>query len=165
MPYKLKDKLVVAISSRALFNLEKENEIYETEGLAAYTEHQIRHEDEALNPGTAYSLVQALLDLNHVDQEAQVEVIILSRNSPSTGLRVFNAIEKRELDIRRAAFTGGEKISKYLEALKVDLFFPKIKGTCRMPSMPDLLRPCSITHRKTISRIAIRSGLLSMEMP
>lgn len=127
MPYKLKDKLVVAISSRALFNLEKENEIYETEGLAAYTEHQIHHEDETLNPGTAYSLVQALLDLNHVDQEAQVEVIILSRNSPSTGLRVFNAIEKRELGIQRAAFTGGEKISKYLEALKVDLFLSKKK--------------------------------------
>jgi len=128
MPYKLKDKLVVAISSRALFDLEKENAIYEKEGLAAYTDHQIRHEDESLNPGTAFSLVQALLDLNLVDQEAQVEVIVLSRNSPSTGLRVFNSIERRELGIQRAAFTGGEKISKYLEALKVDLFLSKNKG-------------------------------------
>lgn len=128
MPYKLKDKLVVAISSRALFDLEMENAIYEQEGLAAYTDHQIRHEEELLRPGTAYSLVQALLDLNLVDQEAQVEVIVLSRNSPSTGLRVFNSIEQRELGIQRAAFTGGEKISNYLQALKVDLFLSKNKG-------------------------------------
>jgi 5'-nucleotidase len=125
MPYSLQNKLVVAISSRALFDLEKENNIYESQGLSAYTNHQIEHEDELLQPGTAYSLVQALLDLNHVDKEAQVEVIILSRNSPSTGLRVFNSIEHKELDIRRAAFTGGEKISQYLDALKVDLFLSK----------------------------------------
>ncbi len=127
MPYSLKNKLVVAISSRALFNLERENFIYENEGLPAYTEHQISHEDELLKPGTAYSLVQALLDLNHIEKEAQVEVIILSRNSPSTGLRVFNSIEKKELNIKRAAFTGGEKISQYLDALKVDLFLSKNK--------------------------------------
>lgn len=128
MSYSLKNKLVVAISSRALFDLEKENNIYETKGLPAYTEHQIQHEDVLLQPGTAFSLTQAFLDLNHVDREAQVEVIVLSRNSPSTGLRVFNSIEDQGLDIRRAAFTGGEKISKYLEALKVDLFLSKNKG-------------------------------------
>lgn len=127
MPYSLKDKLVVAISSRALFDLEKENQIYLDQGLFAYTDHQIQHEEELLKPGTAYSIVQALLDLNQVGEEAQVEVIVLSRNSPSTGLRVFNSIEKRELSIHRAAFTGGEKISKYLEALQVDLFLSKNK--------------------------------------
>ncbi len=127
MPYSLKDKLVVAISSRALFDLERENQIYLDQGLSAYADHQIQHEEEFLQPGTAYSIVQALLDLNQVGEEAQVEVIVLSRNSPSTGLRVFNSIEKRELGIHRAAFTGGEKISKYLEALKVDLFLSKNK--------------------------------------
>jgi 5'-nucleotidase len=127
MSYLLKDKLVVAISSRALFDLEKENQIYLDQGLSAYTDHQIQHEEEFLKPGTAYSLVQALLDLNHMGQKAQVEVIILSRNSPSTGLRVFNSIEEKELNIRRAAFTGGEKISQYLDALKVDLFLSKNK--------------------------------------
>ena len=127
MSYELTNKLVVAISSRALFDLEMENSIYDNEGLSAYTEHQISHEDELLKPGTAYSLVQALLDLNRLGKEAQVEVIILSRNSPSTGLRVFNSIEKKELNIKRAAFTGGEKISHYLTALKVDLFLSKNK--------------------------------------
>ncbi|MTI49905.1 5'-nucleotidase [Sporosalibacterium faouarense] len=125
MPYNLNDKLVVAISSRALFDLEVENQIYIEKGLEEYKNYQVEHEDERLNEGTAYSLVKALLDLNSKFDTPIVEVIVMSRNSPETGLRVFNSIEAVGLGIHRAAFTGGENIAKYLSAFDVDLFLSK----------------------------------------
>lgn len=125
MPYDLQNKLVVAISSRALFDLEYENQIYEDRGLDEYREYQIKHEDKTLGRGTAFSLIKALLSLNDGFENPIVEVIIISRNSPETGMRVFNSIEEEGLGIYRAAFTGGESISKYLSAFKVDLFLSK----------------------------------------
>jgi len=102
------EKLVVAISSRALFDLDDSHRIYIEQGVEAYSRHQIKHEDEALNPGAAYHLVKKLLALNNADPEnPRVEVILLSRNSADTGLRIFNSIEKHKLSIARAAFTGG----------------------------------------------------------
>ena len=102
------DKLVVAISSRALFDLGDSHELFEREGLDAYARYQIAHEDELLSPGIAFPLVQKLLRLNSMAPEApRVEVILLSRNSADTGLRIFNAIEHYGLDIVRAAFTNG----------------------------------------------------------
>jgi len=126
MAYDLTDKLVIGISSRALFNLELENGIYETEGVAAYSAYQRAHEDEPLSPGTAFPLVRALLELNAaIPNRRLVEVVVISRNSPDTGLRAFNAIEASKLDITRAAFTGGESIARYLQAFKVDLFLSR----------------------------------------
>ncbi len=125
MPYDLSNKLVVAISSRALFGLEKENVIFETEGLDAYATHQLKYEDETLEMGTAFPLVKALLSLNDKFEEPIVEVIVMSRNSPETGLRVFNSIDTHKLHIVRAAFTGGEDIARYLGAFDVDLFLSK----------------------------------------
>lgn len=125
MAYDLEDKLVIAISSRALFNLETENEIFEYSGLEEYINYQISNENVELNKGTAFALVEALLNLNNKFDSQIVEVIIVSRNSPETGLRVFNSIEKYELGIIRAAFSGGESITKYLSAFKVDLFLSK----------------------------------------
>ncbi|MGB3366451.1 MAG: 5'-nucleotidase [Acidaminobacteraceae bacterium] len=125
MAYDLKNKLVVAISSRALFSLEKENEIYENLGLHEYAKFQLENEDENLEKGTAFPLIKALLSLNNKFDDNIVEVIIMSRNSPETGLRVFNSIDTYELDIKRAAFTGGEDISRYLSAFNVDLFLSK----------------------------------------
>lgn len=125
MGYSLKDKLVVAVASRALFDLEIENQIYETEGLEAYTLHQIEHETELLRKGTAYPLVEMLLNLNQQFEAPIVEVIVLSRNSPETGLRVFNTIEGYGIDIQRAAFTGGENMALYLKPFEVDLFLSK----------------------------------------
>ena len=81
MPVSLEDCLVVGISSRALFDLHKENEIFEQEGLQAYSEYQIAHEDELLEPGSGFSLVKALLRLNELSGRHVVEVIIMSRNS------------------------------------------------------------------------------------
>lgn len=125
MAYDLEEKLVIAISSRALFDLEAENEIYLNDGLEAYAKYQIEHEDETLNQGTAFPLVKGLLALNEKVEEQIVEVIIISRNSPETGLRVFNSADSHGLQIERAAFTGGEDIARYLGAFNTDLFLSK----------------------------------------
>lgn len=125
MAYSLENKLVVAISSRALFNLDKENEIFEKEGAQKYIEYQVQNENTPIEKGTAYSLIKGLLKLNESFEEPIVEVIVMSRNTPESGLRIFNTIDALGLDIKRAAFTGGESISKYLSAFKVDLFLSK----------------------------------------
>ncbi len=116
-------KLVIAISSRALFNLDDSHRVYEQEGLAAYSEYQIAHEDEPLEPGEAFPLVHKLLRLNEMLAGAtQVEVVLLSRNSADTGLRVFNSIEHYDLAISRAAFCGGESPWRYINAFGCQLF-------------------------------------------
>ena len=106
MPYSLDDKLVVGISSRALFDLEQENRIYETEGLDAYSAYQVEHENDILRPGTAFPLVKALHNLN-TNGSYLTEIIIVSRNSADTSLRIFNSIHHYGLDISRAALVGG----------------------------------------------------------
>ncbi len=117
----LAGKLVVAISSRALFDLTESHRIYTELGVEAYHRYQIEHEDELLAPGPAFSLVQKLLRLNRPHKQ-YVEVILLSRNSADTGLRVFNAIKHYGLDISRAAFTKGEPTSRYVPAFGAHLF-------------------------------------------
>lgn len=114
--------LVIGISSRALFDLDKENALFEAEGLAAYTEYQIAHENDILAPGSGFPLVKALLKLNELSKDRLVEVIIMSRNSADTSLRVFHSIEHYGLDITRAALAGGRDLSPYLNAFAVDLF-------------------------------------------
>lgn len=121
MSLTLTDKLVVGISSRALFDLEIENKIYEQEGLEAYSAYQIAHEDEILRPGTGFPLVKALHHLN-TNQQDLVEIIIISRNSADTSLRIFNSLEYYGLNITRAALVGGSSVSSYLPAFKTDLF-------------------------------------------
>jgi len=125
MAYELKDKLVIGISSRALFELEDENIIFEKAGVDEYARFQIEHENSLLKPGTAYPLIEALLKINEKLGEDLVEVIILSKNSPETGLRILNSIEEKSIEISRAGFTGGKSISPYLSAFKVDLFLSK----------------------------------------
>jgi len=129
MAYDLNDKLVIGISSRALFDLEQANAIYQSEGVAAYAAFQRQHEDASLAAGTAFPLVRALLQLNAlIPGRRLVEVVVISRNSPDTGLRAFNAIAAHKLDITRAAFTGGAPIAPYLHAFKVDLFLSREAG-------------------------------------
>ena len=117
----LADKLVVAISSRALFDLTESHRVYTDAGVDAYHRYQIEHEEQLLAPGPAFVLVQKLLRLNRADKQ-YVEVILLSRNSADTGLRVFNAIKHYGLDITRAAFTKGEPTSRYVPAFGAHLF-------------------------------------------
>lgn len=123
MPLNLKDHLVVGISSRALFDLEEENKIYEEEGLQRYSDYQIEHENDVLRPGTGFQLVKSLLRINSlVPDKRKTEIIIMSRNSADTSLRIFNSIEYYDLDITRAALVGGASISPYLNAFNTDLF-------------------------------------------
>jgi 5'-nucleotidase len=115
--------LVVAISSRALFNLDESHQVFESEGLAAYASYQISKENDCLEPGVAFSLVRKLLALNHEGMKHQgVEVILVSRNSADSGLRIFNSIEKHGLDIERAVFRNGERPFRYMQAIGTDLF-------------------------------------------
>ncbi len=121
MPLNLEDKLVIGVSSRALFDLESENEIFEKEGLEAYSKYQLENEDKILKPGTAFPLVKALQRLN-TDGNYLTEIIIMSKNSADTSLRIFNSIEHYGLNISRAALVGGGSISSILTAFKTDLF-------------------------------------------
>jgi 5'-nucleotidase len=117
------NKLVVAISSRALFDLTESHALFECEGLEAYREYQIAHENDLLQPGVAFPVVQKLLALNRPAPDTPyVEVILLSRNSGDTGLRIFNSIQHHGLQITRAAFTSGEATSDYIAPFGVDLF-------------------------------------------
>ncbi len=123
MTIKQDNKLVVAISSRALFNLDESHEVFEQQGIEAYCKYQIEHEDDLLDPGVAFSLVRKLLVLNEKDpKDPRVEVILLSRNSADTGLRVFNSIRHHGLAITRAAFSGGESPYSYVSAFGTHLF-------------------------------------------
>lgn len=120
MPTDISHKLVIAISSRALFDLDESNHIYETQGVEKYAQYQIIHENDILNPGMAFPLVNKLLGLNALGDF--VEIILLSRNSADTGLRVFNSIAHYDLNITRAAFTSGESPYQYVQAFGSHLF-------------------------------------------
>ncbi|MEM6632173.1 MAG: 5'-nucleotidase [Bacteroidota bacterium] len=126
MGYELDNKLVVGVSSRALFNLEAENAVYEEKGLSEFSQYQLERENEVLSKGTAFPLVEALLNLNkRVSHFRPIEVVVMSRNSPYTGMRLMHSIEAYSLGITRLAFTGGESLSSYLDAYSVDLFLSK----------------------------------------
>ena len=117
------EKLVIAISSRALFDLDEEHEVYESQGLAAYSQYQIDHEDTPLAKGQAFPLASKLLALNdQLEDPLGVEIVLLSRNSADTGLRIFNSIEHYGLPITRAAFCGGEPPWRYIQAFGCHLF-------------------------------------------
>ena len=116
-------KLIIGISSRALFNLDESHEIYKKEGLDSYREYQIANEEKTLDPGEAFSLVKKILSINsfYKDRE-RIEVILLSRNTSDTGLRIRNSIEAHGLNISRAAFCGGESPHRYVKDFGVHLF-------------------------------------------
>lgn len=123
MAFDLTHPLVIGISSRALFDLEAENHIYETQGLQAYISYQRDHENEVLPKGPAFALVEAFLKLNRLEKDRRtVEVIIMSRNSADTSLRIFRSIKHYGLDITRAALVGGAEVTPYLKAFRADLF-------------------------------------------
>ncbi|MFN3581030.1 MAG: 5'-nucleotidase [Pseudomonas sp.] len=123
MPVRLGDKLVIAISSRALFDLDESHQVYEQEGLEAYRQYQIAREDTPLEQGEAFALVQKLLRINSMlEGDTRVEVVLLSRNSADTGLRVFNSIQHYGLGITRAAFAGGRSPFVYIPAFGSQLF-------------------------------------------
>ena len=121
MPASLEGKLVVAISSRALFNFEKENEVFEREGEQPYIGMQLSSLDLPAAEGVAYPLVKKLLAFNAGDVH-RVEVVILSKNDPVSGLRVFRSAQRAGLPVERGVFTRGRSPYRYLNALHANLF-------------------------------------------
>jgi len=132
LAFSLKDTLVVGISATALFDLSKEDGVFAKEymnnredAIQRYRENMLRNEHLPLSEGIGFPLIKALLDLNKYqgkDDSPLVEVVIMSRNSPDTGVRVLNNIKNLNLNITRSAFTAGESSADYLEAFDVDLF-------------------------------------------
>jgi 5'-nucleotidase len=118
------EALIVAVTARALFDLEQGHSLFESEGVAAYADFQRSNEDDILEPGIAFPVVHKLLALNRLGNEAlpRIEVILLSRNSSDTGLRIMNSIEHHGLDIVRAVFTGGAPTWPYIRPIGAHLF-------------------------------------------
>jgi 5'-nucleotidase len=117
----LDGQLVVAISSRALFDFEEENRFFEQGDDRAYMKLQLERLEQPANPGVAFSLVKKLLAFNHGDAP-QVEVVILSRNDPVSGMRVFRSAQHYGLPIQRGSFTRGQPPWRYLKPLNANLF-------------------------------------------
>ena len=124
--------LVIGITSRALFDLDESHGVYEDKGLEAYKDFQVANENIPLNPGQAFPLVNKLLSLNHkINKDRKVEVILLSRNSADTGLRIFNSIQHHGLDIKRAAFCGGGSPHTYAKSFGAQLFLSTEFSDCK----------------------------------
>ena len=121
MPASLADQLVVAISSRALFDFEDENRVFEASDDRAYMQLQLERLEQPARPGVAFSLVTKLLAFN-APGAPRVEVVILSRNDPVSGMRVFRSAKHYGLAIQRGVFTRGESPWRYLRPLAANLF-------------------------------------------
>lgn len=123
MAYPLEDKLVVAVASSALFNLNDSDRVFKEEGLEAYVAYQQKNINKKLRPGVAYPFIKRLLRINTLlPEEKPVEVVLLSRNNIDTGLRVFRSISSHDLDITRAAFLSGRSPYPYINAYSASLF-------------------------------------------
>ena len=117
--------LTIAVSSRALFDFEEENAVFEVQGEKAYMDRQLQHlkGNKIPAPGIAFPMVKKLLSFNDTENEERlVDIIVLSRNDPITGLRVFRAIQENNLNIQRGCFTRGVPSLPYLTAFNADLF-------------------------------------------
>lgn len=132
MPLDLSDTLVVGITSTALFDLTEADAVFRKklesnpeESIVEYRKYMEERKTDPLDQGTGFPLVKALMSLNKFQPEGEtplVEIVVMSRNSPETGVRVFHNIREQKLDITRSAFTGGESVVDYLDAYDVDLF-------------------------------------------
>jgi 5'-nucleotidase len=120
MPASLEGQLVVAISSRALFDFEEENQVFEASDDRAYMQLQLQRLDQPARPGVAFSLVHKLLAFNL--DAPRVEVVILSRNDPVSGMRVFRSAQHYQLPVQRGVFTRGQPPWRYLRPLNANLF-------------------------------------------
>lgn len=132
MPYPIEKKLVVAVSSRAVFDLEEANQVYDSKGIEAYGKYQRERLEVPLGKGVAFPFIRRLLRLNELypDQEP-VEVVVLSRNSPDTGQRFFRSCKQYGLNISRGAFLSGKSPHSYVGAFNASLFLSA--------HMPDVL--------------------------
>lgn len=124
MPYELEDRLVIGVASSALFDLAESDAVFRTQGEAAYRLYQEAHLVDTLAPGVAFPFIRRLLSLNDLGDATDplVEVIVLSRNDPDTGLRVMKSIEAHKLPITRAVFMQGRSPYRFMPAFAMSLF-------------------------------------------
>lgn len=131
MPYELKDRLVVGVASSAMFDLSESDKVFRSEGEEKYRKYQEANKDNPLSPGVAFSFIRRLLSLNDLSDAKSgplVEVVLLSRNDPDTGLRVMKSIEHHGLGITRAIFQQGLSPYAYIPALNISLFLSANKN-------------------------------------
>lgn len=129
MPYPIEKKLVIGVASSALFDLSESHQVYLSEGVEAYRLHQQRKVDEPFAKGVAFPFIRRFLSINRwFAAESPVEVVLLSRNSPETGVRVFRSIRHYGLDISRAAFMTGRSPHEYIPAFNASLFLSANEG-------------------------------------
>lgn len=158
MPVTFDDKLVVAISSRALFDLEDSHRVFEEQGVEAYCRYQIERENELLAPGVAFGLVKKLLRVKDPKTgNPMVEVVLISRNSADTGLRVFNSIQHHKLEITRAAFSGGDEPFVYVEPFNTHLFLSAhpsdVRGALQRGIAAATILPAATEHKDSGEQI------------
>lgn len=160
MGYSIADKLVVAVSSTALFDFSKEHAIYLTEGVEAFRQYQRDNRHVLPKPGAAFPFIKRLLHLNKVFREqAPVEVIILSRNDPEAGLRMMDALPHYELDISRALFRSGEAPYPYMKAVNACLYLSTDREEVREAMAAGYpaghLLPCAASHDEDDTQLRI----------
>ncbi|HVK21289.1 MAG TPA: 5'-nucleotidase [Actinokineospora sp.] len=146
MPYSLDDRLVIGIASSALFDLAKSDKVFRKHGVRAYREYQEERLSKPLRPGVAFPFIKRLLSLNGLTEENNplVEVIVLSKNSPDTGLRVMRSIKHHALPITRAIFQQGRSPFGFMHALNMSLFLSGSQGDVRQAVGEGLPAGCVI---------------------
>ena len=123
MTYPIEKKLVIAVASSALFDLTESDSIFKAQGVQPYKEYQKKYIDKPFEKGVAFPFISRLLRLNEsFPDEQPIEVILMSRNSPETGMRAFNSIKHYQLNITRAGFSSGSSHFQYLPAFNASLF-------------------------------------------
>lgn len=122
-PYPIKDKLVVGVSAKSLFNLEEEDKIFDEKGPKYYRNYQIAKKNIILEKGFAFHFVERFLSINKVyDKQSPVEVVILSKDNPETAVRIMNSVKEYGLNITRGAFTTGRAPYKFIPAYNISLY-------------------------------------------
>lgn len=124
MSFEIENKFVMAVASSALFDLSESDRVFREHGEEQYRAYQREHENDVLETGVVFPLIKRILSVNHttLEEDQRVEVVLLSRNDPDTGQRVFKSIEHYQLPISRAVFVAGNNPFKYLDAFNASLF-------------------------------------------
>ncbi len=125
-----KTSLVIAVTSKALFDMEKSDKVYREKGIEKYTEYQVSKEKDTLEPGPCFSFIQKMLTISEGEfkSEVNIEVVMLSHNTAESGMRVANSIEHYDLPITTAVFRNGESVVELLKTFSVDLFLTSRKS-------------------------------------
>lgn len=160
MPYPIDEKLVVGISSIALFNLTKEDEIFRKEGLDAFRRYQAENADVPPDPGAAFPFIRRLLHLNKLFPEQHpVEVVLMSRNDPEAGRRMMNAMPHHGLDITRSFFLSGETPYPYMKAVNAALYLStnkdEVKAAIAQGYPAGQVLPCGAKDDEADSQLRI----------